>query len=234
MTLGAAILAASLATASAGPDSSGATAASSEGPFIGFDAGAFWLQGLSAGSGPLNVDVKFKTNWGFDVPIGYNFGNGFSLSISAGYWDSHFSSVTGNSGGLSQNAEVNGGIAFIPVMFNGAYKFNLSDRFHWYLGAGAGAVHEDASFGAYDPIGIPSSISYGQLGGQIATFGGMTASTWDFGFQLFTGFSFDITSNVSLGVGYRFLHVNSNISVNGSSSSDFNGSSVEVGLGWKF
>ncbi len=232
-TLGLAVILGCSGIAQAGPltmnNSSGGSTAG--GAFIGVDAGAFWLQDLSAGN-PFGVDFKFKTGWGVTVPIGYDFGNGLSISFSAGYYDARFDGVVGHFDGSTQAAQINGGQTFVPLMANVAYKINLTSSIHWYLGAGAGAVYSDSSFSAYDNPGA-HSITYGQLGGRTAFFDGLSDKSWAFGFQAFTGISFDLSPTTSLNVGYRFLHVNDNYSVNGSTTSDFNGHSVELGLTWK-
>jgi len=234
-TLGFAMVLGCSSIAQAGPlntgTSSGGAAPSTAGPFLGVDAGAFWLQDLSAGN-PFGVDFKFKTGWGVTVPIGYDFGNGLSIAFSAGYYDARFDGVVGHFNGSTQTAQINGGQSFVPLMANVAYKINLTGSLHWYLGAGAGGVYSDSSFSAYDNPAA-RSITYGQLGGRTAFFDGLSDKTWDFGFQAFTGLSLDLSPNTALNIGYRFLHVNDNYSVNGSTTSDFNGHSVEIGLMWK-
>src|ERR1700748_281361 len=71
---------------------------STPGFIFGADAGVFWLKDMSATSGPLTVDFKFKTGWGIDVPIGYDFGNGFSAFASIGYYSSGYQTKGANNG----------------------------------------------------------------------------------------------------------------------------------------
>src|SRR5450432_2670510 len=75
------------------------SASTAAGGFIGVDTGVFWLQDLSVNAGSLGVDFKFKTDWGITVPVGYDFGNGFLLSASIGYYQTRIDGVIGNSGG---------------------------------------------------------------------------------------------------------------------------------------
>ncbi len=205
---------------------------SSAGTLIGVDAGAFWLQDFTVNGGPLSVDFKFKTDWGITVPLGYDFGNGFSLFASIGYYSSGIDGLVGNVGGRSQTAQVNGAMEFVPILANASYKLPLGGGFNWYLGAGVGTVYSKGTFSAYDNPGA-QSISYGQLGGATAFFGGLSDTSWNFEFTAFTGLSYDISPNASLNLGYRFQHINDSVSVNGESSSDFNGHSLEIGFSLK-
>jgi len=207
-------------------------AASTAGFIVGIDGGAFWLQDFTVSSGPIGLNFKFKTGFGIDVPLGYDFGNGFSLFLDVGYDRSDFQQLTGHYDGYSQNAATGGSLSFVPVMANAAYSFNLTANFHWYLGVGVGAVYSRASFSGFD-VPATRTINFGQLG-ESATIGGISDSTWSFGFQAFSGFAFDFSPNASVHVGYKYLRINDSVSVNGSSNSGFNSSLVELGFTFKF
>ena len=202
------------------------------GPFIGAVAGEFWVQNFSVGD-PLKVDFKFKSGESFTVPIGYEFGNGVSLSLSAGYDRVSFQQLTGEFDGDRQKASTQGHLALVPVMANAAYRVQIIGKLSWYIGAGLGAVHETASFHTYDND-ADRSITFGRLGARTAVFDGITDNSWRFSYQAFTGLSYELFPHASLKVGYRFMQVDNRVTVNGASSSNLIGQSAEAGLLWKF
>jgi len=205
--------------------------ADSAGLFTGVDAGAFWIQKLSAGS-PLGVETKFKTGWGIEVPFGYDFGNGLSVGISAGYDKANIDSITGSLGGSTQAAVASGSLAFVPLMANASYKIKLAGNLSWYIGGGLGAVQERGSFKSFDLPAI-KTIVFGQLGAT-ATFDELDTSRWDFGFEAFSGFSYQVCPAASIDLGYRYMRTNGSFSVNGESTGHFSTSLASLGFTWKF
>jgi opacity protein-like surface antigen len=206
---------------------------SDSGPFIGFVGGEFWMKNFTAGD-PLKVDFKFKSGESFTMPIGYEFGNGLSFSFSAGYDRADFRQLTGELGGDIQKASVRGGhVAFVPLMANACYSLKLVGKLSWYIGAGIGAVHENSTFRSYDND-HDRSITFGRLGGSTAFFDGLTNNSWNFGYQAFTGLSYEVCPHASIKVGYRFTGVDSHVTVNGDSGRRLEGQTAEAGVIWKF
>lgn len=224
----------------------------SAGFFLGLNSGAFWLSDLSATSGSLRVDFKFKTEWGLTIPVGYDFGNGLSAFLTVGYYKSAYESKGPNNGpsvnspghvissGLiaylgdqSQSAQSGGDLSFVPIMFNTAYQVTFLEHAHWYAGAGIGIVREDAEFTHFD-FPETDSIVFGALHGGVHQFGGMSGTSWEFAFQLFTGLSYDFSPNLTANIGYRFLDMGGGITVDGNSTGSYTGQSVEGGLTFKF
>ena len=200
--------------------------------YVGADAGVFWLDKLSAGSG-LSVDIKFKSGWGIDVPFGYDFGNGAKVGVSLGYEKVEMQQLTGRVGGVFQDASTKGSVEMMPVMANGSYSFKLVGNLNWTIGAGLGAVHTKTSFSTYDDT-ANKTITFGQLDRATAAFDGLSNSSWDFGFKAFTGLSYQFCPNASFDVGYHYLFTNDKFSVNGSSSNNMNGQMAVAGLLFKF
>jgi opacity protein-like surface antigen len=174
------------------------------GTFIGLDAGAFWVSGVNASNGLDNANLHFKTGWGFDVPVGYNLGNGWSVFLDSGYNKADFDTANATINGNNFSAAgVTGKLQFIPVMANASYSVKLTESIHWYLGAGVGTVYDKFS------LELPGN-------------GGNVSSTkWQFGAQAFTGFSFDITPQAAFNIGYRYLYVHQ-------SSEDFSGGNANT------
>lgn len=206
-------------------------AQNNSGVTLGAEIGDFWVPSLSLGA-PLTVDMKFKNGWGFDVPLGYDFGNGFALSLSAGYDKVDFQSVTGILGGSRQSASTSGTMKMYPVMANAAYSIQLAKRLSWTLGGGVGAVYNNTAFKTFDDDS-DKSITFGRLGYAKAVFDGMDDTSWNLGLQATTGLSFQMTSNASLNLGYHYLHTSDKISVNGDSG-NITGHMASLGLLWKF
>jgi len=214
-----------------------ATAPNNSGIFIGIEAGPFWLQNFSVSSGDLGINYRFKNGWGLNVPLGYQFDNGLSVSFSIGYDNNDFQQLTGSYEGHSQGAATNGSVHLLPILFNVGYKLQIVGGLNWYIGAGVGAAYTDTSFTSFDDSG-ERSITFGELGQTgshpTAVLGGLDNSSWNFAFEAFTGLGYDFTPNIGVQVGYRYTRVNDSFTVNGSSGGAFNGSSVELGVTFKF
>ncbi len=211
--------------------------ASTGGAYVGIEGGEFKLQSITPSAGPVSVNFKFKSGAAFNIPVGYDFGNGFRVGFSVGEYKSDFGSVTGYYGGQSQPAATHGTTSFIPVMATAAYSFKITERFKWFIGAGAGAVHEDLNFTGFD-YPATKSIIFGQLGSSgnhpLVSYQGIKNQEWGFAFEAFTGFSYAITESVALQLGYKYLQLSDKVSINGGSGSRLQGQSVELGLTVKF
>jgi opacity protein-like surface antigen len=184
--------------------------ANDAGFFIGAKGGFFWLLGESVQQGSLGADVNFKTGWGITVPVGYDFGNGISVAFSAGYYSADIESIDVTAGSAHRSFSANGGVELVPLMANAAYTCKLIEKLDWYVGAGLGTVY--------------SKDTLDSAGGQNI---GYEDSSWDFGFQAFTGLRYHTCSHSTINLGYRFLHVNT-------SGDDHNGNALEIGFTWKF
>ena len=197
-----------------------------DGEFFAVKTGPFWLQSVTASSGSLSTDFKFDARWGVTIPLGWELGNGFSFAFSGGYYQGRISNIVGHSGGSSQSLSMHGDLDFIPLMASVAWKTKLTDHLRWYIGVGVGGVRQS---GTLTDSGNSPAHSV-DIGGQRGVIEGLDGSNWHLGFEAFTGFAYDFTDSLALTLGYRYLHVNSNIKLNGSASGDFAGHSVELGL----
>jgi opacity protein-like surface antigen len=184
--------------------------ANDAGFFIGAKGGFFWLLDESIQQGSLGADVNFKVGWGITIPVGYDFGNGLSVAFSAGYYEAGVDSVDVTSGGAHRSFDAGGEVQLVPLMANAAYTMKVVEKLDWYVGAGLGTVY--------------SKNSLDSVAGQHI---GYEDSSWDFGFQAFTGLRYHTCSHSTINLGYRFLHVNQ-------SGDDHNGNALEVGFTWKF
>lgn len=184
--------------------------ASDAGFFIGAKGGFFWLLDESFHQGSLGADVNFQTGWGITVPVGYDFGNGFSVAFTAGYYSADIDSIEVTAGGAHRSFGADGGVELVPLMANAAYNLKLAEKLDLYVGAGLGTVYNKNSLDSAGGANI-----------------GYEDSSWEFGFQAFTGLRYHTCPHSTINLGYRFLHVNS-------SGDDHNGNALEIGFTWKF
>ncbi len=199
---------ASYAGAPAGPmGPPPAPAASNGGLFIGVDSGAFWLQDSTVSGGGVSADLKYKTGWGITVPVGYDFGNGFSLFLSGGYDRADVDSLSVNAFDAAPARDFRCGRPVHPDHGECFLRPETGDNFSWYFGAGLGTVAEKASAAGFD-----------------------SHWDWEFGFQAFTGFAYHCSQNCSINLGYRFLYVNDGSSIDGFDANSSKGHTLELGV----
>jgi opacity protein-like surface antigen len=148
---------------------------SDAGWYFGLNGGALWLDDASIG----RADVEFDTGWGAHGVLGYNYGNGLSAGLSAGYLGGEFDS-TGVSGDLHM----------VPITVNGSCTMRLIENLHFYIGAGLGVAW--------------SELDLTSVGGRR-----IDASTddWNFVWQARAGFAYLISDALSVNIGYRFVNV---------------------------
>lgn len=175
--------------------------------YFGADGGLFWLQNRSFDLGflPESADIHYKTGWGVTVPVGYNFGNGFSLGVSGGYYtaDVDTVSVAGYSvrpGDLGVNIRTQ----LVPIYAEAAYTCHIGAGFSWDIGGGIGAAYTRDSAAGY------------------------AQSEWDFSFEGTTGISYQVCPNAAVRLGYRYMWVDQK------NTSSLNGHSLELGFRLNF
>jgi len=172
--------------------------------FTGVEGGFFWLQDETLSIGSLKPDVNFHTGWGVTVPLGYDLGNGFSASLSAGYYHTDIYSLAL---GRDISHSVGGDATLVPLMANGSYKIPIAGALSAYIGGGVGAVYSE------NTLETPRHS--------------FSDDSWDFGLQAFTGLSYDICAFSSVRLGYRYTHVFR-------SEGDQNGHGLELGVMLRF
>lgn len=189
------------------PPMTTAPAADTSGFYSAIKGGVFWLQDESFGFGPYDVDVNFDTGWGITaIPIGYQVCEGFSISLSAGFYQAEIDQVEIHGRGLDVHADVGGEANFVPLMANAVCRVPLIGRLAWYAGAGLGAVYSDLDIDTVGGTRVDAS-----------------ASDWEFGFQAFSGFSFEVCPISDVQLGYRYLHVVGD-------EEDHQGHAIELGV----
>jgi len=146
--------------------------------------------------------------WNFDV--GFKLTEAFSIELEGGYYRNAFDGFSSGEfvvAGLGATDVIGGSGNFqqIPIFLNGKFELPLTTAnagsdggaLKLELMAGVGAVNVGANITDIAANGIP---------GVTATVDG---NSWEFGGQLGVGLAWELNSRVNLGVGYRFMMVNS-------------------------
>jgi opacity protein-like surface antigen len=116
--------------------------------------------------------------------ITYNYDFGHTISLAAGVVDKDYGfrlevEVANQINDLVDNDKYEGFDITVPTLLVNVYKdFYIFDNFLGYVGGGVGAAYHDT------PDGI------------------------DFAYQLGTGLGYELTKEITLNVGYRYLKVN--------------------------
>jgi opacity protein-like surface antigen len=188
--------------------------------FVSAVGGPVWFQEISVGDTftfdgdkyEVDLDVDFETGWGGTLAVGYKFANGFALSLSGGYYTATADTAEAD---IKQNGNLVGEVSadledldidltIVPVNFNVIYGFPITDTIYSYVGAGAGATYSELDS---DDIG--------------------EGDTWEFGAQGMAGFGFQVSENVGIKLGYRFLYTQVE-------EESLFGHALEAGVGVKF
>jgi len=162
-----------------------------------------WLQDSSTSLGPalansgalagMGSDGNFKWNLGYggSLSFGYGFGNGLRAELEGSYRYNELDSVTGFNGGGGFGL-YRGSQQTYGVMANAIYEFDVSPRFHPYLGAGVGWMWTEwhAVRGTNDIARI-----------------GSDDQDSNFAYQLIAGFAIPLTQRWALTLDYRFMQV---------------------------
>lgn len=148
---------------------------SSAGFYLDLTGGALWLDELEG--------LDFDTGWGVNGEFGYNFGNGWSLGVNSGFYNSEFDHRWRGLG-------VNGEIDIVPIMANITYRHQIAGGLSAYIGVGGGVIYQDGE----------ATLRIGSLSATVGE------DEWDGAFQARAGLSFEICPVSALTVGYRYLH----------------------------
>jgi opacity protein-like surface antigen len=162
-----------------------------------------------------------------DVGIGYKFNNWFRADATVGYRFDH--DVTGHAFLATNPAAENwwyGKVNNTVLLANGYIDLGTWGGFTPYVGAGIGAAYTNSS---WNPL--------------VGTAPGV--SGWNLAWALMAGFSYAVSSNLAIDIGYRYIHLgdtnsgafscpNSSCTQTPVYYKDMAASDVRVGLRWTF
>ena len=173
---------------------------SSGGWYGGLNGGYLWLNDAS-GCGCTTLDAS--SGWGVLGVAGYHFSDGISLGLSSGYMGGKYD--------ILEEGSQAGGTAdlhMVPITANASYTFNLSDSLLLYVGGGLGTAWSELN-------GVGGSENKGD---------------WHFAWKARAGFGYKVSDDVSLNLGYRYIHVADALGEFG----DAKGHMAEAGIKFNF
>ena len=147
------------------------------------------LTGVGSLSG---TEADFKTGLRGNISIGYQATESLSFEMETGFIWNQVDRIKGPGGSVNTSAlGVDANIYQVPILFKSKYTFLPQYKWRPYFGAGLGPI---ATIGTIESRGsglIPAGSTSG----------------YDFtlAYQLEAGVDVELTQNVSLGVGYKFL-----------------------------
>ncbi|WP_102957596.1 outer membrane protein [Mangrovicella endophytica] len=140
------------------------------------------------GEGEDGLDLK--DGFAFGVGFGYRFTDFLRGDLTASRWEKDVDGLEGDAIGLSSEVEA------WELMTNVYADLGTFAGFTPYVGAGAGAVH--TKFSAECASG---TIDCNLLDNQETS----SNSDWRFAYALMAGVSYDLTADLKLDAGYRFV-----------------------------
>ena len=167
-----------------------ASAAHTQGWYIGLEGGVNWVQTVDIDSGvatfvTTNVFANLNSGWALLGTVGYDFGS-LRVEFEAGYRDNNVATFTTVPGPFTLQP-ANDSLNEITLMANVLFDVPLSSNIALALGGGLGAADETFN---------------------IASTGSGSASTWSFAYQGIAGLSYSIpSSNWDVTLNYRYLDV---------------------------
>eukprot|EP00439_Symbiodinium_sp_Y106_P088721 s1_g1257.t1 len=169
----------------------GGTAQALEGSYyVSVGGGANWVDDISAAGSTLELDMGYSVHAavGFQSVDDPDVGR-FRVDVEVFYSDTDNDTIT--TGGVATS--VGGGLENFGVMANGYFDFLPDSVIRPYIGVGAGIVETDLSI-------------------SVAGFTASGDST-EFAYRAAAGASYDITDEIALDVGYRYMNVNTNVDI---------------------
>lgn len=153
--------------------------------------------------GISGVEIDADTGVAWTISLGAKITENFGLEVQSGYVYNDLGSVAAGSftrvGASAPAIGGSGDVSQVPILFNALFDIPLVEKdsgvgeLKLQLGGGVGLVYVDASISGIEAAGIPSD--------QVSVDG----DDWTFGFQGTVAIRWSITSNIDIGVRYRFM-----------------------------
>jgi len=195
------------------------------GPQEGFvfrtSVGPAFQQSLSgrSGSGRSYQNITFKPGIRFDLEPAYNVTDWFRVGVETGFIFNRLQkfSYGGTDYYPGDSRLGNTGFYQVPVLANVRFQFPSDSPWRGYVGAGVGAGWNVLQ--ASEDIVRPNTY---------------TSYSWNFMYQINTGFTYTIMSGFDLDVGLKMLAApNPNFQDSGQFKPSYN-YSAQIGLAWRF
>ena len=166
-----------------------------------FGASVVEDNGVSDSSITTLSDGKYEADFGHAVSgaIGMAFRDGYRLEFEVANQinDAENISATEIASGTRETVSISGVDASVTTFLANAYKdFNIAEKLSAYVGAGVGLAYGDLD-------GTSGSVTYGAT--TVTWTDGSTYDDTVFAWQLGTGLGYDLTKEITLDLGYRYL-----------------------------
>lgn len=158
-----------------------APVAPDSGWYFGLNGGFLWMEDIEVG----NVDFEFDTGWGAIGSFGYDFGNGLSVGLGAGYLRGEFDDVSG----FGRQIGVSADLHMIPITLDGSYTISLTDVLGLYFGGGLGGSWTELDADSVQGVGVNAA-----------------ADDWGFTYNARAGVGYEVTPGLILNLGYRYVN----------------------------
>jgi opacity protein-like surface antigen len=193
--------------------------------YVDTDLGVSFVPNVSVKDTALSPTVDFGTagvsadidaGFAWNIALGVEVSESASIELQTGYTRNGFGGFTsgqwvafGVAGGLPIGGG-DGDLTQIPVFVNAKYEIPLMERtagsdgggLKLELGGGLGVVNVGADIDDIEAVGL--GVLLPGAGGARASIDG---SSWEFAGQLMVGLAWELSSNIDLGVRYRFVAV---------------------------
>ena len=154
-------------------------------------------------------DISSDQNATVSAGIGYQFNNGFRMDATVDYTGPMRYTGKGNyyynTGGKIYEQSVNFQSRRISAaaMLNAYYEFNNFEKFRPYIGAGVGVGWTDVYDVRYDDHMV-NNFSYNQF--VPIQKNSQSHDQFTFAWALMAGVAYQLTSNIDMDVGYRYMN----------------------------
>ncbi len=158
----------------------------------------------------LTGGLSADTGFGFDLAVGYKYGNNFRTDVEFAYRKNDLDKVSFGGFGLTVSEDVGGEVTSTALLLNGYYDVQIGQPLEPYIGLGLGLAE----------INVDSA--------DLAT----NDSDIVIAYQIAAGFKYRITDQLSAKAGYKFL-ATADPTINGTEA-EYMTHNVEFGLVYDF
>lgn len=204
-----------------------AASAQTQGVYLGLGGGLNFLGDSDLDVlGNVNVDNEYDTGYALSGTVGYDYGQvwqygGLRSELELSYRENDIDGHDVAALGGAQPGST-GDAATTALMLNGYHDFSTGTPFRPYIGAGVGYAW--SSLSDYGIQAIPNVLDDDDSG---------------FAWQLIGGVGYDVTSNVTLSVDYRYFSTSADVTSSAATGStdsevDLDSHTVMLGLRYRF
>jgi opacity protein-like surface antigen len=190
--------------------------------YVALNVGASVVDDSREHYGPITTQYSYDAGHAISAALGVSLGDGYRVEVEVA---NQMNELTyGWAPGLS--SDFNGVDNMVSTLMANAYKdFSISDKFSGYLSGGIGAAYN-----AFDIRSYTQSLNGGAWTQRNLTRHDDTVLAW----QLGAGLGYDLTKEINLNVGWRYLSTADEFDFKPNSEVDFASNNVTAGIRYSF